>query len=83
MATLTLKNVPDELVTRLKAEAARNRRSLNQEAIARLEASARRRASPGATRRMIEEGRALRKELEGRIWATDEEVDGFIDAGRR
>ena len=33
MATLTLKNVPDELYARLKAQAAAHRRSLNQEAI--------------------------------------------------
>jgi hypothetical protein len=39
MATVTLKNVPVELVTRLKREARQNRRSLNQEALVRLEAS--------------------------------------------
>ena len=39
MATVTLKNVPLELVTQLKKEARQNRRSLNQEALARLEAS--------------------------------------------
>jgi Arc-like DNA binding domain len=39
MATVTLKNVPVELVTQLKKEARQNRRSLNQEALARLEAS--------------------------------------------
>ena len=33
MATLTLKNVPDELYERLKAQAAAHRRSLNSEAI--------------------------------------------------
>ena len=39
MPTLTLKNVPEELVARLKQEAAQNRRSLNQETLARLEQS--------------------------------------------
>ena len=39
MATLTLKNVPEELVERLKGEARHNRRSLNQETLARLEGS--------------------------------------------
>lgn len=33
MATLTLKNVPDDLYRRLKEQAAAHRRSLNQEAI--------------------------------------------------
>ena len=39
MATLTLKNVPEDLVEQLKDEAKQNRRSLNQEAIFRLERS--------------------------------------------
>ena len=37
MATLTLRNVPDDLVARLKARARRHRRSLNNETIAALE----------------------------------------------
>lgn len=37
MATLTLKNVPDEVLVRLKAQAARHRRSMNSEAIRCLE----------------------------------------------
>lgn len=37
MATLTLKNVPDDLHRRLKERAERNRRSLNREAIHVLE----------------------------------------------
>jgi antitoxin FitA len=39
MASITLKNIPEPLYDRLKAAAARNRRSLNGEAIARLERS--------------------------------------------
>jgi plasmid stability protein len=37
MATLTLRNVPDALVARLKERAKRHRRSLNNETIAALE----------------------------------------------
>ena len=37
MPTLTLKNIPDGLHARLKASAARNRRSLNSEILVRLE----------------------------------------------
>jgi plasmid stability protein len=37
MATLTLRNVPDDLVARLKERAKRHRRSLNNETIAALE----------------------------------------------
>jgi plasmid stability protein len=39
MATLTLKNVPDELIESLKREAKATRRSLNQETLVRLEQS--------------------------------------------
>lgn len=50
MATLTLKNVPDELVARLEHEARENRRSLNQETVLRLERSLhRRRGDPAET----------------------------------
>ena len=38
MATLTLKNIPDDLHEVLKTSAQRNRRSLNSEILARLEA---------------------------------------------
>ncbi len=38
MLNLTLKNIPAELHARLKASAAANRRSLNREILARLEA---------------------------------------------
>ncbi|HEU4369038.1 MAG TPA: plasmid stability protein [Methylomirabilota bacterium] len=40
MATLTIKNVPDRLVQRLKSQAVLHRRSLNLEVIACLEAAA-------------------------------------------
>lgn len=43
MATLTIKGIPDELYQRLKASAAEHRRSLNNEAIVRLEDALRRR----------------------------------------
>ena len=39
MATMTLKNVPEDLVRMLKEAASQNRRSLNQETLARLESS--------------------------------------------
>lgn len=48
MPTLTLKNVPEELVERLKQEAKLSRRSLNQEALARLERSLVARQQTGA-----------------------------------
>jgi plasmid stability protein len=41
MATLSIKNVPEALVKRLKSQAATNRRSLNLEVIAVLESATR------------------------------------------
>ncbi|MEX0781413.1 MAG: Arc family DNA-binding protein [Dehalococcoidia bacterium] len=39
MKRLTIRNVPEEIYQRLKADAARNGRSLNRETIAQLQAS--------------------------------------------
>ena len=47
MATLTLRNVPDALVARLKERAKRHRRSLNNETIAALELADAAAAAPG------------------------------------
>ena len=41
MATITVKNIPDELYARLKAAAAHNRRSINSEIISRIETTLR------------------------------------------
>lgn len=69
MATVTLKNVPEELVRLLKDEAKGNRRSLNQEALARLEASlAAPRRGGGETVRAL---KRLHKRLAGMPPLTD------------
>lgn len=77
MATLTLKNVPDTLVRRLKEEARQNRRSLNQETLLRLEGSLGQR-SPDVERTIAS--------LE-RLHATMEDLppvdDEFIDRAKR
>lgn len=82
MATLTLKNVPDDLYRRLKARAEQNHRSLNREAIRCLEAS----VTTGAPPRTDEAGehaRALRERLaaEG-VWISPDEVHAAIGEGR-
>ena len=41
MATITVKNIPDELYARLKAAASHNRRSINSEIISRIETTLR------------------------------------------
>ena len=80
MATLTLKNVPDALHRRLKAQAERNHRSLNREAIRLLEDAV---ATAAVQDEAGERARALREKLsrEG-VSISPEEVFAAIDEGR-
>ena len=77
--TLTLKNIPDALYERLKAAAGAHRRSLNNEAIVRLEASLEPdRVDPAAR---LARARELRAALPaGKFRAL--EVDAFKRTGR-
>ncbi len=59
MASLTIKNVPELLVRRLKSQAASHRRSLNHEVIACLEAAAQ--AVPLDPEALLARARALRR----------------------
>ena len=82
MATLTLKNVPDDLHRRLKARAEQNHRSLNREAIRCLEASVRLDVEPvrdEAWDRVRETRETLAAEG---VWITAAEVQSSIDAGQ-
>ena len=80
MATVTLKNVPEELVRRLKQEAKQNRRSLNQEALARLESSlTAHRLSGGDTVKAL---RRLHKRLAGLAPLTDAFLNRAKNEGR-
>ena len=75
MVNLTLKNVPAELHARLKAQAERNRRSLNAEAIVCLERGL-------GTERM--EAGALRERLRMvREGAGGYLTDDVVEAGKR
>jgi plasmid stability protein len=79
MAAITLKGIPPTLHKQLAERALRNRRSLNQEVLATLEAAVApsRKVDVGA---MIEETRRFRESL--KIWATPEEIDAFKREGR-
>jgi hypothetical protein len=81
MATVTLKNVPPALVTRLKREALQNRRSLNQEALARLEASVETPRPSG--RDAVKVLRRLHRRLAGLAPLTDAFLDRAKNEGRR
>jgi plasmid stability protein len=77
MATLTLKNVPEELVGQLKAEAKQNRRSLNQEALSRLEGSV------ALRRRSAEEVVADLRRLHRRLGSRPILTDSLLARARR
>ncbi len=71
MATLTIKNLPDEIYAALTRTANRNRRSINSEAIVRLEQSLDMPAQD--TEKFVEEVRKFREELALKgVYLTDE-----------
>lgn len=79
MAAITLKAIPSALHRQLKTRAKRNRRSLNQEVLATLEAA----VAPSRkvdVEAMIEETRRFRESLKS--WTTPEEIDAFKREGR-
>jgi plasmid stability protein len=78
MATLTIKNIPDELYARLKTQAERHRRSLNGEAVVCLELALATDREDEAT--LIEELRMLREE--SGVYLTDDYIQSAIDEGR-
>lgn len=77
MADISVRGIPDEVYEALKADAERNRRSLNQEIIHRLEASVRApRRDPEAR---LERIRALR----GRLADLPPLDDAWLEEARR
>ena len=79
MPSLTIKNVPAELLDRLTEAAARERRSLNSEVIRRLERSVATAAIDVPA--MLEKVRALR-ERTNVPYVTDETIRELRDEGR-
>jgi antitoxin FitA len=78
--TLTLKNIPDEVYERLKSAAARNRRSLNREAIVVLESALA--PDPVSALERLLRARALRAALLARARFAAKDIDAFKRAGR-
>ena len=70
MATLTIKNLPDEIYAALTKRAKQNRRSINGEAIIGLESSLQN-VRPSKEMR-LESVRKLRESLPKEVWLTDE-----------
>ena len=79
MATLTIKNLPDEIYAALTRKAKLNRRSINNEAIHRLEST----LIEGSTdsEAELEEIKKLRRKTAG-LWLTDEILERAKNEGR-
>lgn len=79
MATVTIKNIPDELYERLKESAAQHRRSLNSEVIVCIEkALGSTQIDPEA---FLASARALRRSMP-EIFVTDEDLRIAKNEGR-
>lgn len=79
MATLTIKNLPNQLYERLRAQARRHRRSINSEAIVCLEqVLVSRRTDPEAD---LEKIRRLRQEMVD-VYVTDSDLQAAKNEGR-
>lgn len=79
MATMTLKNVPDELYQLLRESADRNRRSINSEAIVCLERALHSQRVDADT--LLERARRIRSRMPG-VFVTDDELRALRDEGR-
>ena len=79
MATMTIKNMPDDLYAALKESAAANRRSLNSQTILCLERAVQSR--PIDIRRLASRIRARRAKLE-RVFVTDADLGEAKHKGR-
>ena len=77
MATLTLKNVPEALVEQLKRKAKQSRRSLNQEALVRLEESL------SVRRHNTEEKIAIMRAAHARFAHLPPLTEEFLDFAKR
>jgi len=78
MATLTIKNLPDEIYAALTRTANRNRRSINSEAIVQLEHSLNEQKSAEET---IERARKLRAKYPN-LWLTEDDLNFAKNEGR-
>jgi plasmid stability protein len=78
MATLTIKNIPDEVYEQLKQRAARHRRSVNSEVIVCLEKVLSSKSVDPAT--FLTSLRALRENIS--VFVTEEGLRAAKDEGR-
>lgn len=78
MATMTIKNIPDELYEELKRRAAANRRSINNEVIVLIERAVQYQAQD--PNEVLERIRVLREKLD--LYVTEDEITAAKHEGR-
>jgi plasmid stability protein len=78
MATMTIKNIPDELYEELKQRAAANRRSVNNEVIVLIERAVQYQVQD--PNEVLERVRVLREKLD--IYVTEDEISAAKNEGR-
>jgi len=88
MATLTIRSLPDDVHQRLKGQAKRNRRSLNQEVIAELSAELNSKSDgdrAAAAKERWAQANILAEDLRSKMttFMTAAEIDEAIKEGRR
>ncbi len=81
VAAITLKNIPEPLYRQLKASAVRHHRSLNREAIYRLEQALEQVPAEPTTDALLDGIRRVRSGAAS-VYLTDADLAGAIDAGR-
>jgi plasmid stability protein len=79
MATITVKDIPDDLYAALKAAAAANRRSINREIIHSIEVTVRSRSA--TAEELIESARRLRSRV-GSLPVDEESLAAAKQSGR-
>ena len=79
MATLTIKNLPDEIYAALTKTAKRHRRSINSEAIVQLQSSLEKESVDVESE--LEEIRRFRESITG-VYLTDEDLEFAKNEGR-
>jgi len=80
MATITVKNIPDDVYARLKKQAKYNRRSVNSEVIVLMERATIAYRTDADVERILADAKALRDSMN--FVATEEEIDRAINEGR-
>lgn len=78
MATMTIKNIPDELYEELKQRAAANRRSINNEVIVLIERAVQYQVQD--PNEVLEQVRILRDKLD--LYVTEDEITAAKNEGR-